>query len=477
MNTLRWSVLGIAVSVSSLASAQTPAGPSLPSTTVGKAFGEFVKALNSGSLAELQKFHKDRGGDPGSAEQDLGFYQETGGIDPGKVVEASEFDLQIEVRTRRGGRALIFRFGVEPNPPHAVSDIGARPAGTAGAPGPRGPAGPDGEKEAPPRPASEVVAAAPSLVEKAMAAGFSGVVLIAHDGKTVLEKAGGLANRADGTPNRIDTKFNLGSINKLFTKVAIAQLMTAGKLSLDTRLGAILPDFPSKDAAPKITIGHLIEMKSGIGDFFGPAFEAAPKEKIRTLQDYIPLFANKPLAFEPGTGNAYSNGGYVTLGLVIEKLSGQTYYDYVREHIFKPAGMNDTDSYFRSDKTPNRATGYTRRTGPDYQSNVDSLPERGSSAGGGYSTAGDLIRFNEALLANRLLDGAHTAWILGAPRPLPAPPPADAPKRGGLGIAGGSPGVNGVLEIAPAQKLLIVVLSNDDPPAAEALARQIRTGR
>ena len=481
MKTLVPPAFGLALSLCLPLYAQ-PSAANLPSTTVGKAFGEFVKALNSGSLAELQKFHKDRGDDPASAEQDMEFYQQSGGIDPGRVVDASEFDLQIEVRTRRDGRPLIVRFGVEPHPPHAVSDIGIRPAGSpAAAVPPRlgGPAiaGPQGDGDEPPRPAAEVMAGAPALVDQAVAAGFSGVVLVAHEGRPVVQKAGGLADRTALTPNRVDTKFNLGSINKIFTKIAIAQLMAAGKLTLDTRLGVILPDFPSKDAAEKITIGHLIEMRSGIGDFFGPAFEAAPKEKIRTLQDYIPLFANKPLAFEPGTGQAYSNGGYITLGLVIEKLTGQTYYDYVREHIFKPAGMIDTDSYFRSEKTPNRAIGYTRRGGADYRTNLDALPERGSSAGGGYSTAGDLLKFTEALLANRLVDGAHTAWILGAPKPLVAPPPADAPRRGGLGIAGGSPGVNGVLEIQAAQKLVIVVLSNDDPPAAEALARQIRAGR
>ena len=452
----------------------------LPATAVGKALGQFINALNSGKLAELQKFHRDRGGDPQAADQDLGFYEQSGGVDLGKVIQASEYEIEVEAKTRREARAVILRFAVEPNPPHPVSDIGVRPLGTPrrdGAPPP--PGGPPGDKDEPQarRPAAEVVAAAPGIVDKAIASGFSGAVLIALDGKTLLTKAAGLANRADGTPNRADTKFNLGSINKLFTKIAIAQLMAAGKLTLDTKLAAVLPGFPTKEASEKITISHLIEMRSGIGDFFGPAFEAAPKEKIRTLQDYIPLFASKPLAFEPGASQAYSNGGYLTLGLVIEKLSAETYYDYVRDHIFKPALMSDTDSYFRSEKTPNRAIGYTRRGGADYKSNVDALPERGSSAGGGYSTAGDLLKFTEALLANRLLDGAHTAWILGAPKPLSPPPPADAPRRGGLGIAGGSPGVNGVLEINAAQKLVVVVLSNDDPPAAETLARQIRTGR
>ena len=449
---------------------QTPVA--LPDTPVGRAVGLFVKALNSGSLAELEKFHKDRGGEADFAQQDFEFAQQSGGLDFQKIVKAAEFEIDIEAITRKTGRAVVLHFAVEPTPPHAVSDVGVRPAGGPGPGGPRG--GPGGPDPAP-RPAEEVIAGAAAIVDRAIADGFSGVVLIAKDGRPVLERAAGLASRSLEVRNRIDTKFNLGSINKTFTKLAIAQLLEAGKLSLDDKLGKFLPDFPNPDAVSKITVAHLVEMRSGISDFFGREFDATPKNRIRTLADYLPFFGSKPLAFEPGTSEAYSNGGYVTLGLIIEKLSGQTYHDYVRDHIFRPAGMADTDAFELDAVVPNLAVGYVRKD----RANIYTLPARGSSAGGGYSTAPDLLKYAEAVVSTRLASAPYTAWYLGGPRPDPKAWAAGAkgPIRGGLGIAGGSPGVNAALEVNAAQRLVIIVLTNDDPPAAEGLARRIRLGR
>lgn len=454
----------------------TPAPMALPDTPVGRAVGLFVAALNSKSLPALEKFHTDRGGDAEAAQQDLQFAEQSGGLDLRKVAKASDFEIDIEAVTRAAGRAVLLHFAVEPAPPHPVADIGVRPLGAAGprSGGPGGPGGGPGGAGGGSRPAAEVIAAAPATVDAAIAAGFSGAVLIAKDGKPVLERAAGLANRSFEVKNRIDTKFNLGSINKTFTKLAIAQLMEAGKVSLDDRLSKFLPDFPNADAASKITIAHLIEMKSGLGDFFGREFDQTPKNRIRTLADYVPFFVKKPLAFEPGTAEAYSNAGYLTLGLIIEKVSGESYYDYVRSHIFKPAGMMDTDFYELDAVTPNLAVGYLRNGG----SNIYTLPARGSSAGGGYSTAPDLLKFAEALLAGRLVSMPYTRWYLGGPPPAAASAggsaPSNEPLRGGLGVAGGSPGVNAVLEINAAQRLVIVVLTNTDAPAAEDLARKLR---
>jgi CubicO group peptidase (beta-lactamase class C family) len=472
MTRIRLASLSLLLFLPIMVSAQAPPpAVSLPDTPVGKAVGLFVKALNSGSLTELRKFHTDRGGEAEAAQQDLEFFEQSGGLDLQKVAKASDFEIDVEGRTRKTARAVLLHFAIEPTPPHPVSDIGVRPLG---APSSRGPGGPgNGGPEQAPRPAAEVIASAPGLVDEAVALGFSGVVLIAKDGKPVLERASGLANRGFEAKNRIDTKFNLGSINKTFTKLAIAQLMQEGKLALDDKLSRFLPDFPNADAAAQVTVSHLLEMKSGLSDFFGREFAATPKDRIRSLADYLPFFASKPLAFPPGSAEAYSNGGYVTLGLIIEKVSGQTYYDYVRDHIFKPAGMMDTDSFELDAPTPNLAVGYTRNG----LSNIYSLPARGSSAGGGYSTAPDLARYAEALVSNRLTSAAYTRWYFGGPRPDPAATPSAGPIRGGLGVAGGSPGVNGVLEVNAAERLVIVVLSNGDAPAAEDLARKIRRGR
>ena len=209
---------------------------------------------------------------------------------------------------------------------------------------------------------AEVAAAADALLAVDRADNsFSGVVLIAKDGKPFFHKAYGMANRDFAVPNRPDTKFNLGSINKVFTQVAIAQLAEKGKLSLSDTVRKHLPDYPSP-VADRITIQQLLTMTSGLGDFFGERYDATPKSRFRTLADFLPMFVNEPLLFEPGTSRSYSNAGYIVLGLIIEKVLAESYYDYVRQHIFLPAGMKDTDAYMQDAIVPNRAVGYTRET-------------------------------------------------------------------------------------------------------------------
>jgi len=313
--------------------------------------------------------------------------------------------------------------------------------------------------------AQDIPKAVVAAVDKAAAEDrFSGVVMLAKDGQPVMTKAWGYADPAKTIPNKTDTKFNLGSINKFFTKVAIGQLAAAGKLSLSDTIRKHLPDYPSS-AADKITIEQLVGHRSGLGDIFGPKFMGS-HAKLRTLADYEQLFATEPLLFEPGTQQKYSNAGYVVLGLIIEKVSGQSYYDYVRDHITKPLGMNDTASYAVDENVPNRAIGLTKRGPegplPERRANTNTLPARGSSAGGGYSTAADLLRFANALLSDKLLPERWTNWVFGD---------FDAKGRN-LGIAGGSPGVNALVEIEPPYTL--IVLSNYDPPSAEQIGQAVR---
>jgi CubicO group peptidase (beta-lactamase class C family) len=321
--------------------------------------------------------------------------------------------------------------------------------------------------------ASTLMAAEPAIdqitaaVDKAAAEDkFSGVVLVAKAGTPLLSRAWGMADPAKGIANRPDTKFNLGSINKIFTHVAIGQLAAAGKLSLTDTISKHLPDLPVP-SADKITIEQLLQHRSGLGDIFGPKFMAS-HASIRKLSDYVPLFAGAPLQFEPGADQKYSNAGFIVLGLIIEKVSGQSYYDYVRDHITKPAGMTDTASYAVDEEVPNRAIGMTKR-GPEgpldkRQSNINTLPARGSSAGGGYSTAADLLRFSQALLGDKLLPKRWTDWMFSGK--------FDAPGHRNIGVAGGSPGVNAVLEIEP--PYTVIVMSNFDPPAAMEVGAEVR---
>lgn len=429
----------------------------LPDTPAGKSLGEFIRAFNTGDLESLKRFHRERGGDEENARKDMEFYQESGGLRIHSLMRSDRFEIEVLARMKKGERWVSFAIGVEPQAPYGIADIRIRPAT---APGAR-----SGERGASVDPGKEKISEAGmierlnAMIDKSVADdSFSGVVMVAKDDKPIFQRAVGLASKSYNVPNRVDTKFNLGSINKFFTKVAIFQLIEQGKLSLDDFIGKHLPDYPNKEAAEKVTISHLLAMQSGIGDFFGPKFEAIPKNRIRAIKDYLPLFADQPLKFEPGAGRAYSNGGYIVLGAIIEKVTGKSYYDYVRERIFKPAGMESTDSYEVDVVTPNLATGYTRNSGGVRVSNVYTKPARGSSAGGGYSTAEDMLKFTVALKNNRLLGADQTKRIL----------------QGGVGVAGGAPGINAALEMDQRGGYTVIVLSNYDPPSATDVSQQIR---
>lgn len=438
------------------ATAASDAEVKLPDTPAGKTLGKFIRAFNTGDLETLKRFHKEHGGDEGNAQQDVGFYQQSGGLTLHSVARSSEFEIEVLARSKKENRWVSFTIGVERQPPHGITDIRVRPA-TA-------PSETGGTNEVSSSPSKEKLSGAEliqhlnALIDKRTADdSFSGAVMVARNGQPIFQRAVGLANKQYNTPNRVDTKFNLGSINKIFTRIAILQLIEQGKLSLDDHLGKHLPDYPNQDAAAKVTIRHLLDMQSGIGDFFGPKFEATPKDRIRSTKDYLPLFADQPLKFEPGTSRAYSNGGYIVLGAIIEKITGQSYYDYVRERIFKPAGMENTDSYEVDANAPNLATGYLRNGRGERVSNVYTKPARGSSAGGGYSTLEDLLKFTIALQSNKLLSPENSRKL-----------------GGGLGIAGGAPGINATLEFNQASGYTIIVLSNYDPPSAGNVSEQIR---
>ncbi len=193
------------------------------------------------------------------------------------------------------------------------------------------------------------------------------------------------------------------------------------------------------------------------------------------MNDYVALYGKRPLAFEPGSRWAYSNYGMLLLGVVIERVSRQSYYDYVPEHIYKPAGMTRSGSEPEAATVPRRSVGYMR--GNDRRSwtpNTDTLPYRGTSAGGGYSTVEDLSKFASALLQNKLLDAEHTRLLIDGKVDSGAGSKyahgfQDERKDGlgAVGHSGGAPGMNGSLRIYPRSGYVLAVLSNLDPPAAQ----------
>ena len=384
----------------------------------------------------------------------------TGGLTPLEVVNVDATSISVRCKAGNGDDVMAV-FQGEDAAPHKL--LGVRLE--AGPPGeaPTGPAGPPlTDREA----ANQMRA---TLDEKSKAGEFSGVALLARGDATLLSGAWGLADRAKQTPMTTDTRLNLASIGKLFTRAAIAQLAEAGKLSLDDKLSRYLPDFPHSDS---ITIDMLVRHRSGVGDVFNAAFNAMDKSKLRHNRDYLALIRDQPLWFAPGTSERYSNGGYVLLGEVVAKASGEDYYDYLSKHVFAPAGMKSTGYPIQGDGTPKVARGYTKHDGAEEHDNLSFSPARGSGAGGGYSTAGDLLRFDHALLGAKLCGPAWSAWVTGGRRPDQSASAGDTPTDGGFGFAGGAPGISS--EWMHEGDVTLIVLTNRDPEVTKAVMAPLR---
>lgn len=321
--------------------------------------------------------------------------------------------------------------------------------------------------------------------ELAKADRFSGAVLVVKGTTPIIQKVYGQASKSYNIPNRLDTKFNLGSMNKMFTAVAVAQLAEQGKLSFEDTVGKHLPDYSNKQVAQKVTIHQLLTHTSGMGSYFNNKFQNSSRAKFREVRDYFPLFVDEPLEFEPGTRWSYSNSGFMLLGAIVEKVSGENYFDYIREHIYKPAGMINSDSYELDRETPNLAIGYTRM-GPsgstERRNNIFMHVLRGGPAGGGYSTVEDLIRFAMALKNHKLLSAKYTEIVLTGKVDIPGSSTAryaygfQEEKVNGqrrVGHGGGFPGINSELQIYPELDYTVAVMSNYDPPAASRIADRV----
>ncbi len=294
---------------------------------------------------------------------------------------------------------------------------------------------------------------------------FSGAVLLARGERVLYEKAFGEANKDFKALNNVNTKFNLGSMNKMFTAVAIAQLVEAGKLSFDDPLGKFMPDFPDKEAAEKIRIKHLLSHTSGLGNYFNRVFFEGSRARFRTVDDFLALAKEEKMQFEPGSKWQYSNTGMLVLGKVIEKASGQNYFDYIRENIYKKAGMTNSDSFDLDNVNPNLAVGYEKdytEQGIVFRNNIFMHVIKGGPAGGGYSTVGDLLKFANALREGRLV-GKDYVKLLTTPKPE-----LNSPNYGyGFGVntetfghTGGFPGISSELAMFVNSDYAAVVLSN-----------------
>jgi CubicO group peptidase (beta-lactamase class C family) len=366
------------------------------------------------------------------------------------------------------GAALLRRFAVTFDLPNSRVELArgaGRGASAASGNAPRadgiGSRGPGGSRPTSPR-RQDWRAFAAWLGQQAKAGRFSGAVLVARGGRPVVKQATGFADRQRRRPNAVDTRFNIGSVGKTFTAVAIAQLVEADKLSFDDPIGKYLSGFPG-DVAKRVTIGQLLTHTSGLGDVFMRWHPNAPAQL--DLSELLTRIAREPLQFEPGSRFGYSNSGYVVLGAIVEAVTGQDYYDHVRRHVFTRAGMTRT-GWYAPDQVPNMAHGYTR---------VDTSRTwvAGNPSGGAYSTIGDLLKFAEALLKGKLLGPRMTKTVLAGKVDTPRPGPAQTAYGYGfeeefrngvriVGHGGGQPGVEAQLRIFPRLGYTVIVLTNQE---------------
>jgi CubicO group peptidase (beta-lactamase class C family) len=310
---------------------------------------------------------------------------------------------------------------------------------------------------------------------------FSGAVLIACHGEILAQQAWGLANRDFGAPNNLQTRFNVASVNKTWTAVAVAQLVESGKLSFDDRLSKFI-DYPDRESASKIRIEHLLSHTSGLQNYFTETFDHKARQNVRTVDDFLAFSKDQPLVFEPGTDWNYSNTGMMVAGKVVEIVSGRTYFDYIQVNVLDRAGM-DRSGFFELDRVnENLAVGYSKRwsaSGVETVNNIFAHVVRGGPAGGGYSTIGDLLRFAEALRNGALTSKAMIKILTTAKAELNAPMYGYGftihPERALYGHEGRFTGISANLDmVEDPPGWTVIVLANDNGMRAPALkARQL----
>ena len=452
--------------------AQPPADLAPPKMTASEAaearkgavfqqFSAWLEAFNSGDRERIGKF-LEKNFPSMKLDAQMNFRERTGGFELRALEHATATTLTGLVQERNSDQFARFTIVVEPEEPHKITQFPltgiARPA----------------EFPVPHLSDADLIAALRAKLDQDAAADrFAGAVLLAKGGKVLFSGAYGMADREKKVANKLETRFRIGSMNKMFTAVSVLQLVQAGKIKLTDPLGKYITDYPNQDVATKVTIHQLLTHTGGTGDIFGPDF-ATHRLELKTLNDYVALYGKRGPAFEPGSQWVYSNYGMVLAGVVIERVSKQSYYDYVAEHVFQPAGMTLSGSEPESETVPGRSTGYMKQPGSnEWKPNTETLPYRGTSAGGGYSTVGDLIKFADALLGHKLLNAENTNLLIagkvdsGGGR-MYAYGFEDGRKdgAGAVGHSGGAPGMSGDLRIYPQSGYVVAVLSNLDPPAA-----------
>lgn len=476
MTLARAVVLAVVLSGAPLAAATAP------DTPAGRRFADLMELTDAGDAAAIAAYVNDEfgesmrragPGDPGIAAFIADHATRFGGFEVESTLSATDEQVTMLVRPRsQPDRWLRYVVAVAPRPPHLVEGLFLLPARPGDIPR-------EGEALDP----DAAVAAFEADVDRLIAGGgFSGVALLARGDEVVVERVAGIADRDHGVPVARDTVFGIASMNKMFTAVALARLVERGRIAWADPVGRHLEGWLPDELARTITIERLLTHTSGLGDYLDRIPDDRELREARSLAPYRRLTREASVAEGDDGEMRYSNLGYVVLGALIEAVSGRDYFDVVRETVYAPAGMTSTGSFCADEVVPRRATGYVAPDeaerlglGRGWRSNASLTGLRGTSAGGGYSTADDLLRFARALVGGALVRPATLDALL-TPRvrfPLGGSygygfVVHETPDGGRIfGHAGGFPGANGELKVYGDGAWTLVVLSNRSGGAGE----------
>lgn len=459
------------------ASTGAPPAVEIPATPAGAAARGLMEAVNADGDAALRDWARrslpEQGWMGWTPERWVAalarLRAQSGGLEPVRLIDRGDPGYVGVIFRARNGAG---RVGIEFSANAADGRVSYMELHSMPGPGPR--------PELPTGPlADDAVAAAVQAHVDARAAAdrFSGVVLLARGDRILVHRAYGMADAEARRPNTLETRIGSGSVPKMITAVAVAQLVEQGRMRFDDTLGALLPDYPNAQARRTVTLRHLLTHSSGVADPFAAGGD--PSVRRRTPGEWVALVADRPLEFAPGSKTQYSNGGFAVLAAVVERVSGQPFDAYVREHVFGPAGMRaaDADAYAALPW----ARGYSRV--PEFDP-LGNEPRRSNEwitggrpgedlggFGGLHMTAEDLFRFTRALRDGRLV-GAEMARTL-----MTGTVPVDgAPMHYGLGFydmeleggahavghsgGGGSSGIGADVEMVG--EWTLVVLGNYD---------------
>jgi CubicO group peptidase (beta-lactamase class C family) len=487
--------LAIAAALPVVAVAQPAALPAasphttetLPNTPIGRLGQQFLDAIDAGDSASVARFvalHMGRDV-RGRSPAQMAFlltklHTQSGGLRVERF-EMAGSAIRMMTQARNGKKWMAMELEPESGDSTRISGVTMVPLDQPRMGGPRQPwaTGPLDDEQIADIIRAKVTAAADSDR-------FSGVVLVAHGDKMLLHRAYGFADREAGRPNGLETPFATYSMGKMFTSVAIAQLVAQGKLSWDDTVAKVLPSYPNKEAAKVLTIRQLLTHTGGVPDvFLSKKFDMS--KHYASHEAMLPDFADAPLNANHGKSFDYSNGNFAVLAAVVEQLSGLRYDEYLERNVFAPAGMKRTDE--------KSAVGYARFTELDPLGVEPRRPETvrgggGGSAkkdrplgfGGGAYTAEDLFRFARALRTGKLVPQAIADSITRGEVSMGGPTKyalgffdRDLNGRHVVGHSGSNPdtGHDADLEMVWDGEWTVIVLSNYDAPAGVMLEMPI----